>query len=384
MKLLFVHDHIFVRYKGKIYSNTFSYDILKRYIQQFSSITFVARYKDVEDSVDLPLASGDGVEFILLDSISNLSSFFGLRQKYKKLLINLIKQHDRVIVRLPSEFAILTAKIAQQHHKSYMAEVVGCGWGAMINYGGVTSKIYAPLLYIRMQKAVKGAGYVLYVTNEFLQKRYPASSDTKTISLSNVNISVSKKVLKYRLSKIELLKEKVIFGTIAKVDLKYKAIDTVIRTLSMIDTNLYDFEYRIVGDGNHTQLQKLAKKLHIENKVFFDGLYTSKKSLNSWLDNIDIYIQPSKQEGLPRALIEAMSRGCPAIASDVGGIPELLDQEMLFSHKDITTFIYLLETLPIDIDKMKEQAIKNHKKSYEFETHILEQKRKEFLEQFKN
>jgi len=384
MKLLFVHDHIFVRYKGKIYSNTFSYDILKRYIQHFSSVTFVARYKDLEDKVDLPLASGDGVEFVLLDSISNLNSFFSLRQKYKKLLIDLIKRHDRVIVRLPSEFAILTATLAQRHHKNYMAEVVGCGWDAMKNYGGIISKLYAPLLYIRMQKAVKGAEYVLYVTNEFLQKRYHISSDAKTISLSNVKINVSKQVLKHRLIKMELLKEKVIFGTIAKVDLKYKAIDTVIRTLSMLDTNLYDFEYRIVGDGNHTQLQKLAQKLNIENKVFFDGLYTSKESLNSWLDNIDIYIHPSKQEGLPRALIEAMSRGCPAIASDVGGIPELLDKEMLFSHKDITTFIYLLETLPLDVDKMKEQAIKNHTKSYEFQTHILEQKRKEFLEQFKN
>lgn len=39
----------------------------------------------------------------------------------------------------------------------------------------------------------------------------------------------------------------------------------------------------------------------------------------SWFDDLDIYIHPSKQEGLCRAIIEAMSRACPIIAADAGG-----------------------------------------------------------------
>ena len=42
-------------------------------------------------------------------------------------------------------------------------------------------------------------------------------------------------------------------------------------------------------------------------------------------DNIDVFIMPSLQEGLPRSMVEAMSRGCNVIGSRVGGIPELLD-----------------------------------------------------------
>jgi glycosyltransferase involved in cell wall biosynthesis len=49
------------------------------------------------------------------------------------------------------------------------------------------------------------------------------------------------------------------------------------------------------------------------------------------LDEIDIYIQPSRQEGLPRSLIEAMSRGCLCIGSEAGGIPELLESQYI--HK---------------------------------------------------
>ena len=47
------------------------------------------------------------------------------------------------------------------------------------------------------------------------------------------------------------------------------------------------------------------------------------------LDTCDIYVQPSLQEGLPRALIEAMSRGCPCIGARTAGIPELLPEECL-------------------------------------------------------
>ena len=44
------------------------------------------------------------------------------------------------------------------------------------------------------------------------------------------------------------------------------------------------------------------------------------------LDEADLFCTPSRTEGLPRALIEAMARGLPAMGTDVGGIRELLDR----------------------------------------------------------
>ena len=42
------------------------------------------------------------------------------------------------------------------------------------------------------------------------------------------------------------------------------------------------------------------------------------------LDAADVFVLPSRQEGLPRAMIEAMARSLPCVGSDVGGISELI------------------------------------------------------------
>ena len=66
----------------------------------------------------------------------------------------------------------------------------------------------------------------------------------------------------------------------------------------------------------------------------FNGVLPSGQPVLNWLDDIDIYVQPSFQEGLPRALVEAMSGGRPAFASTTGGIPELLPADCLHCPGD--------------------------------------------------
>ena len=53
------------------------------------------------------------------------------------------------------------------------------------------------------------------------------------------------------------------------------------------------------------------------------------------LDECDIYLQPSLQEGLPRSVIEAMSRGCACIGAATAGIPELLESEYVVKRKSV-------------------------------------------------
>jgi glycosyltransferase involved in cell wall biosynthesis len=100
-----------------------------------------------------------------------------------------------------------------------------------------------------------------------------------------------------------------------------------------------------------------------------------------FMDEIDIYIQPSKQEGLPRAIVEAMSRGCPVIASNIAGIPELISKDALFTPGKIIELKELI--LSLKKEKLKVWAIENFERSKNFQTEILNNKRLSFYNEFK-
>jgi glycosyltransferase involved in cell wall biosynthesis len=89
------------------------------------------------------------------------------------------------------------------------------------------------------------------------------------------------------------------------------------------------FEFRVLGPGAARPWQREAARRGLDDRVRFCGILPSGPPVLAWLDEIDLYLQPSFQEGLPRALIEAMSRGCPALGSTAGGIPELLQASCL-------------------------------------------------------
>lgn len=385
MKLLFAHDHIFLTKDGNVYSNTFSYQILKKYVAVFSEVTIIARHSEVKDTGEMPLSNGEGVSFVFLESISSLRSFFGLRQAHQKKLQEFVREHDAVIVKLPSEFGLMTAEIARKEKKRYLVEVVGCAWDAMWNYGGIRSKFYASYFFYKMKYCVAKANAVSYVTADFLQKRYPASQNAKTIGHSDVSLpEVHDEVLENRFHKIEALDGKIIFATMTNLDLQYKGIDVALKTLSEMSKLHSSFEYHIAGAGNVSQYKAMAEKLGISDKVYFEGSLLGRDTVFTWLDGIDIYLQPSFQEGLPRALVEAMSRGCPAVGSSVGGIPELLDKNMVFSHKHVKGFNEILMALMNDKVLMLNTAKRNFEKAKTYESHVLDGKRKEFWTEFCN
>lgn len=385
MRILFVNDHVFLIKNGVAYSNSFSLTILNRYVDVFSEITVLARCREVIDTGDTPIANGEGINFIFLDSISTFSSYFGLRQQHQKRIEKLVDSYDGVIVRLPSELGLMTADIANRMHKKYITEVVGCAWDAMWNYGGWVAKFYAPFLFIKMKVAVKKSSYVSYVTRQFLQNRYPPANHTISIGVSDVELPlVDKSILVQRLIKIEAQTTKTIFGTIGNLNLKYKGIEVAIKTLARSMNTDTDFEYHILGDGDPAEFKLLADRLGIGDKVFFDGTLVGGKGVFCWLDNIDVYLQPSLTEGLPRSLVEAMSRGCPAIGSSVGGIPELLDKKMIFSHKETKRFLDILRSFICNKQAMKNVAKHNFNKTRSYQSNVLDEKRKSFLMTFRD
>ena len=82
-------------------------------------------------------------------------------------------------------------------------------------------------------------------------------------------------------------------------------------------------EIRIGGNKNETQLKTFIKDNGLDNIVKFEGFVSGENKLRL-LNWADVFILPSHNEGLPIAILEAMSYGCVIISTPVGGIPEVV------------------------------------------------------------
>jgi glycosyltransferase involved in cell wall biosynthesis len=215
-----------------------------------------------------------------------------------------------------------------------------------------------------------------------LQNRYPCKNG-HTASCSNVEIpKPNDEILVQRLKKIDSSQAPYRLGLIGSLNSRTKGVGVAFRALSrVLKSNPYIY-LDILGDGPREFWTKEAKKLGLSNNVTFSGVKTSGEAVFKWLDQIDLYLQPSFQEGLPRATIEAMSRGCPVLGSTAGGIPELIDKECLHSPGDDALLARQIANAIGNKEWLKQQAKRNFNKSLDYTNEKLDQERNKFWHEF--
>lgn len=378
MKVLFVHDHIFSKsITGEVYSAAaFPQHAWDRYLEFFNSIIVVGRGGGVaENTLELVLSSREEVEFDFVPKLSISPSFL----KKRKLIINKLRKHvseaNAVVVRLPSENGIIAFELARTMKKPVAVEIVGCVWEALWNHGSILAKLYAPLAFWRMRRTIQKSNLSLYVTQKFLQDRYPSAENAVVASASNVEIEIPCKDYVVNRS---WNKNKIVIGLIGNYKTKYKGIHSALEALGKLRGKLDNFEFRVLGRGDPTEYLKLAENLEINDRVFFDGGLPNGEPVMRWLDGIDIYLQPSLTEGLPRALIEAMSRGCVCLGSNVGGIPELLSKEFMHQAGNADELAGLLIKITNQRSKWSQISLSNYESAIVYNKDYLAVKRSQF------
>lgn len=383
MKVLFCHDGPLRKdpnnhYYGTAHNN----DTFKRYYSLSEEIIALIRVREIEEKEAREKLSKITISPFEVIETPNASTLHGMvfnRRKTKEILKDSILNADYIVARLPSINGFLAIDIAKKLNKPYLVEVVACPWDAYWNHSW-KGKIFAPFMYYSTKTRVNKAPYVLYVTNKFLQQRYPTKG--KSIGCSDVSLPKTEDIVLENKQKYfeKSVKDKIVLGTTAAVNVRYKGQQYVIEAISSLNKEGYNFEYHIVGGGDNSYLKSLAEEFKIADKVKFLGSLPHDKVFD-YLDELDIYIQPSKTEGLPRSLVEAMSRGCPAIGADAGGIPELLNPEFIFQRGSVKDLTKKLKAM--NINHMKSESESNFNKAKKFNLVKLNEKREKFYSEFK-
>lgn len=105
-----------------------------------------------------------------------------------------------------------------------------------------------------------------------------------------------------------------------------KGHDTAVKAMSYLKSYAFNFQLIFVGvgaDSNYgKKLLALAKREGIADSLHLMGW---QRDIRRWMADADLVVVPSLAEGFGRVVIEAMAEGTPVVASDVGGIPEIIE-----------------------------------------------------------
>lgn len=269
-----------------------------------------------------------------------------------RILKRKISEADLVVGYIPSLNAEVSSMIAHRAGKKYFAMMVGCTWDGLWNQDW-KRKVAATYRFFINKKVMREADYALYVTNSFLQHRYPTRAK-RSLGLSDVVLEDnSDGILESRISKIrnKSTDSPIKIATTGTLNVIYKGQKYVLEALKDLrDKGSCNYEYYLIGGGDDRRLRKIVSYLGLEDIVKFVGKI-SHEEVFKLLDEMDIYIQPSLTEGLPRSLVEAMSRGLPCIGTTVGAIPELLESDYIIDKKASNQIVQKL----IDLNSREEQ-----------------------------
>ncbi len=104
-----------------------------------------------------------------------------------------------------------------------------------------------------------------------------------------------------------------------------KGLDSLIK--AFLEVSRQDTTLLIVGDGPlKNKLEEMVRDLGISKRVLFFGAVPHEETVK-WYNAADVFCLPSLWEGCPNVVIESLASGTPVVASNVGGIPDLIPND---------------------------------------------------------
>lgn len=157
-----------------------------------------------------------------------------------------------------------------------------------------------------------------------------------------------------------------------------KGVFDLLQAVAVLGKDYPRLRLVLAGSGPaQAQVIERARALGIASQVEMPG-WVDAAGREAWLAQADVFVLPSHYEGMPMSILEAMAAGLPVIASDVGGIPEMIDQDiegLLIAPGDVPSLITALERLLRDVALRKKMGLAAQTKITRCyaSNHVLEQ-----------
>jgi glycosyltransferase involved in cell wall biosynthesis len=354
-----------------------AYQYWAGFLDVFDSVSLVARVRYVPSvPADMHRVDGAGV------SVSRIPYYLGPWQY-------LFSKHDvdgaackavnigDAVVLCGGPFSDAIETMLRRIDYPYAVNVVGDPYdvlapGAIKHPLRSVMRIWCPH---KLRRQCAGAVAGIYVTKEALQRRYPCPA--YSVGVSDVDLPDDVLMRDPRPVRQDTRQTRLIMvGTLAQL---YKAPDVLIKSVAACVRKGLDLSLVMVGDGKHRpELEALSARLGIADRAMFLGQLPAGSAVRDELDRADLFVLASHQEGLPRAMVEAMARALPCIGSTVGGIPELLPAEDMVPPGDAGALARKITEVVQDPKRMARMSARSLNKAQDYRASVLLERRLAF------
>lgn len=273
------------------------------------------------------LADGEGVSFAGVPYYVGPWQYLAKLGAVKAAIREITARPNAFILRVPSQLAAVAFPMLRRKQQPYGLEVIADPDSVYRSGSRITLSPFFRFKYVReLKRQCQYASAVSYVTQRALQEKY--GSSTKAFVTHYSSVSLSKSNLLQRPRQFEMSGGSPRILTVGSLESLVKGADTLIAAALLCRQAGVGIQLVIVGDGRRrTSIQnRVATELR-EHVTFLGQLPV--RAVLAEMEQADLFVLPSRSEGLPAALIEAMAQGLPCISTNVGGIPELLPPEDL-------------------------------------------------------
>ncbi len=385
-KLLLSCDETIYYSNGLFYvANQEGFDFFQRYLRVFEQLRIVCRCKE-ESPVKAKrvLLDDERIEVVRITDFHRpkqyASKYFQVGREVKNAVVGC----DCAVFRLPSTVAFRVWESFQKTKLPYACEIVYDAKDGIAASTNLVNKLLWMKIHHDMQRACFSAVGISCVTEHYLQQRY-FSKIKNGFSTHYSSLSLDKGFYTgtrdYPIGKhfsIAHVAKQVAFNGRKGINQIIEALACLKKKGIIVNASFAGKDY----NGGIEKLKQYAQSLGVGNQVNFLG-FVSREELSKLLDTADIYVMPTKAEGLPRVIIEAMAKGLPCISTPVSGNPELLSEHYLVDYYDVTTLVARIEELVSMKEVYEKASADNFNNSLKYEASLLQARRDDFYRKLK-
>jgi glycosyltransferase involved in cell wall biosynthesis len=357
-----------------------SYESFEKALRVFDRVRVIGRaYPVNEPPSGSRLVSGSRVEVVPMPYYVGPLQYLRKRREVRRRIDEVARFDGAFLLRIPSQIGFLLGGELERLRRPYAVELLSDPYDLFSR--GVAVSGIAPLFrpyFCRRTKELCGrASAVNYVTGSRTRANHPAPAAQWSDSLSDVEMTEEAFLtprLRSEQGRLELV-------TVGLLDLLVKGQDVMIKALARCQAAGLDARLTFVGDGQYRDfLMRLARKFGVESRIRITGAVGGAAQVRQYLAESDVFLLPSRVEGIPRALLEAMAAGLPAICSRAGAMADLIETAWHVRAGDAANLASKILKMAAQRRQWVEIGRRNQALARDFESSVLGPRRVAFYE----